>query len=543
MEAELTNFPVFPPDTLPWVAKAYELRRRDRLAAAEEAAAEAHDDGEGTSQLELAVGQFVIKTVTDCNMRCEGKGYRCYEYVDDSWRDLPPKMSDETMHQLGTRMGTYAKQEKLKRIGAVFHGGEPLYTPGEPPEKYYARIIPILRAAVAEAAPGLTLNLSMHTNGTRLRERILDVLSEHNVGVSVSLDGPAEAHNRNRVVQHNGQRIGMFLQTERGLNLLRSKYRHLFRGILAVVDVENDPHKVLETLASFEPPRIDFLWPYASWDELPSGLDIPIRELNTIKALQAYRRQTGNALLTRSAQQAVVRRNVIDYLNMPTALQLADYASAPGTEEHAYAVPYANWMLKVFEANQKRNPPVNIRIFKSIESLAMGGSSFTEAIGPMAGGEVIVRTDGSIEFPDSLKAMHAGLEKMRLNVTEEGGLESAVKIMNESGYVGRKSVADDCRSCDLLAICGGGHIATRYSQENGFNNPSVYCADLTDLIERVRDAVITPQQEIMATVLAKVPHAQLPPPEAKPDIMQARPPRRQPDKFFPNYGPGKWEVM
>ncbi|HEX3210932.1 MAG TPA: radical SAM protein, partial [Actinomycetota bacterium] len=39
-----------------------------------------------------------------------------------------------------------------------------------------------------------------------------------------------------------------------------------------------------------------------------------------------------------------------------------------------------------------------------------------------------------------------------------------------------------CRACPLVRICGGGAYVHRYGPDGGFDHPSVYCADLTDLI-------------------------------------------------------------
>jgi uncharacterized protein len=43
-----------------------------------------------------------------------------------------------------------------------------------------------------------------------------------------------------------------------------------------------------------------------------------------------------------------------------------------------------------------------------------------------------------------------------------------------------------CQSCPDLAICGGGMPAHRWRKENGFDNPSVFCADQQFLIDRMR---------------------------------------------------------
>ncbi|MYW06833.1 FxsB family radical SAM/SPASM domain protein, partial [Streptomyces sp. SID2563] len=52
---------------------------------------------------------------------------------------------------------------------------------------------------------------------------------------------------------------------------------------------------------------------------------------------------------------------------------------------------------------------------------------------------------------------------------------------------GAGALAAACRACPLLTVCGGGHYAHRYRADNGFRNPSVYCADLERLIRHIAD--------------------------------------------------------
>src|SRR5262245_10284012 len=45
---------------------------------------------------------------------------------------------------------------------------------------------------------------------------------------------------------------------------------------------------------------------------------------------------------------------------------------------------------------------------------------------------------------------------------------------------------DNCRSCPEETTCGGGYLPHRYSNARGFNNPSVWCADLLKLFQHIR---------------------------------------------------------
>jgi uncharacterized protein len=43
-----------------------------------------------------------------------------------------------------------------------------------------------------------------------------------------------------------------------------------------------------------------------------------------------------------------------------------------------------------------------------------------------------------------------------------------------------------CQACHEKDICGGGYLPHRYSRVSGFNNPSVWCADILKLIGHIR---------------------------------------------------------
>lgn len=365
------------------------------------------------------ITEFVVKTVTDCNFRCT---YPCYEYLDESWQNLPPVMPDEVVENLGRCMGEYAAQNSLAEVSAIFHGGEPLFM--KKPEDYYDRIIPILLGGVACAAPDTRVNLGMQTNGTLLRRPILDVLKAHGVKVGVSVDGDKAAHDARRLAR-NGRK-GTFDLVMKGLELLRSdEYKDCYSHILCVLNVDADPVASYKALRDLQPPALDFLLPYGTHDQPPARV---------------------------------------------------------GDGQNAYA----DWLLEVYWrwVNDHEAPP--IRLFQSIEQLGLGGASETEAIGPDTGGDVVIRTDGSVELIDALKVAAEDAAFTGMNVCHEDfAFDAVADFLRTHHHLGKKTIADNCRDCPILELCGGGHISTRHSQAKGFNNPSVYCQDYRWLIPAI----------------------------------------------------------
>jgi uncharacterized protein len=42
-----------------------------------------------------------------------------------------------------------------------------------------------------------------------------------------------------------------------------------------------------------------------------------------------------------------------------------------------------------------------------------------------------------------------------------------------------------------MNACGGGYLPHRYSQKNGYDNPSVYCDDLYSMFENMESVLAT----------------------------------------------------
>ena len=129
--------------------------------------------------------------------------------------------------------------------------------------------------------------------------------------------------------------------------------------------------------------------------------------------------------------------------------------------------------------------PVAIRLFDSLISAAGGGPSWTEVIGLDPVDLLVIETDGSWEQPDSLKTAYDGAAATGLNVFAH----PVDEVARQPGFAvragGLATLSADCRACPVVRICGGGLYAHRYRASNGFDNPSVYCADLKALIGEV----------------------------------------------------------
>ncbi|MEW1613151.1 MULTISPECIES: radical SAM/SPASM protein FxsBH, inactivated beta-hydroxylase extension form [unclassified Streptomyces] len=268
------------------------------------------------------------------------------------------------------------------------------------------------------------LDLRIHTNGVQLSPRYLDLFAEFGVKVGISLDGDREANDRHRRFADGRTSHPLVL---RAVELLRQeRYRHLDLGLLCTVDIRNDPVAVYEALAELAPPMVDFLLPHATWDEPPPRPD-----------------------------------------GSPTA--------------------YADWLLTIFDRWTEQGRPVPVRLFSSVLSSLSGGPSLTESLGLAPTDLVVIETDGQLEQVDSLKSAYEGAAATGFDVFTHSFDEVAAHPGVRARQLGLAGVSETCRRCPVVRSCGGGLYTHRYRSADGFDNPSVYCADLAALVRGIED--------------------------------------------------------
>lgn len=361
--------------------------------------------------------------VIKVHSRCDLACDHCYMYesVDQSWKSRPRVIALETAALIGERVSRHAREHGLNSVKYVLHGGEPLLAGA----RHLSAVIEELRRPLDGVA---AVDLRIHTNGVLLDREFCDLFASHGVSVGVSLDGDRAANDRHRRYADGRTSHPRVLEA---LALLRQpEYRHLYAGILCTVDIMNDPLAVYEALKTEEPPRIDLLLPHATWDNPPPRPSEP---------------ETG--------------------LPLPTA--------------------YADWLIRIHQRWMHDGKPFGIRIFDSVSSMLAGGPSQTEAVGLEPSDLLVIETDGSIEQVDSLKVAFEGAPDTGMSVLHND-LDAASE---HPGVVSRRRGLDglsvQCRACPVVGTCGGGYYPHRYRTGSGFDNPSVYCADLLHLIEYV----------------------------------------------------------
>jgi uncharacterized protein len=362
--------------------------------------------------------EFVLKIHSRCDLACD----YCYMYTmaDQSWQSRPKRMSAAIAEQTAIRVGEHVRRHAISEIGLVLHGGEPLLAGPD----LITHLVAAVRNAVGD---DVTMHASVQTNGVGLDDSYLALFDRLGIHVGVSLDGTAGAQNRHRRFASGRESHGAVVA---GLGrLTEERYRHLFNGLLCVIDLQNDPMATYEALLAFGPPRIDFLLPHGTWESPP-----------------------------------------------------------PGRHTDEDDTPYADWLITVFD-QWYRTPRTRVRLFEEIVRLLLGGTSRSETVGLAPASFLVIETDGAIEQVDTLKAAFHQAPRTGLHVARNSFDDALLVPEIAARQMGYRALSAQCQECRIRQVCGGGLYAHRYRPGTGFANPSVYCPDLMRLISHIRETV------------------------------------------------------
>jgi uncharacterized protein len=157
---------------------------------------------------EVPLATLVLEVAQTCNLSCS------YCYAGGGAYGGTPRLMRPALARRAARHLVESSGDRAQ-VTLVLFGGEPLLN------------LPALEAAVTEAeaaasAAGKSLVVSLTTNGTRFTPRVLDFLSEHRIGVSVSIDGPPDVHDANRRYSRRSGG-GTYVDVVAGLKLLRAR--------------------------------------------------------------------------------------------------------------------------------------------------------------------------------------------------------------------------------------------------------------------------------------------------------------------------------
>jgi uncharacterized protein len=264
---------------------------------------------------------------------------------------------------------------------------------------------------------------TVQTNGILLDERWCQFFLQERINIGISIDGLEETHDRHRVT-HSGS--GTYHSVVRGLQCAQSHGLHT--TILLVIDPNSSPLDAYNQFCRLAPNQLDLILPEACHDNPP---------------------QQGSKSDGESAYS--------DWL-------IAFFNFWHSSERPAFRVPFFDRVLRwiLFSDFQYITPVHDERNM------------------------IIIDTDGEISQLDLLRAAIPGASNTGYFVQKHKIEDALIGNPIRLKYPNMDNLPEPCRFCEVVGICGGGAASTRFRHSNGFDNPSVYCADLKAFIQNAQ---------------------------------------------------------
>ncbi|WP_282090172.1 radical SAM protein [Aquimarina algiphila] len=276
---------------------------------------------------------------------------------------------------------------------------------------------------------GIRCSYGIQTNGVLISKEWINLFNNLDINVGISLDGVKEVNDKYRV-DHKGK--GSYDNTIKGFGIAKEKLKtSLSLGLLSVIDIEANPLETYDHMKNLGTRAFDLKWPYATYD-LPAN----------------------TSLLSKTA--------------------------------------YADWLIKIFDVWFKEEVEVRPRvsIFETIISLVLGVENIgNEDFGSNDNQVLCVQTNGDLEAVGALNLCGNGFTKSGSNIREHSISDAIQTDLAKLYHQSHKKLNKKCLKCPIVDVCGGGHIVSRFSKKNGFDNVSVYCQDYMKLFTHIQNSL------------------------------------------------------
>lgn len=370
--------------------------------------------------------EAIIKITERCNIDCT----YCYVFNkgDDSYLRHPPYISKSTIEHTAKYLAKGAKDYSAKTVVVDFHGGEPCLMK----KHRFAEMCEILKTHIE---PVCELSFNLQTNAMLIDSEWIEIFSKYNIGVGISLDGPEEVNDKERI-DHRGR--GTYHRTVAGMTKLKE-----------------------------------------AWDE---GL---IKKIGLL------------AVLNPTFDAKVIYRHFVhdlklDWMNF--LLPIDSHDAFDKTQNKNIAKSLCDIFDEWVYGN---DPQVNVRIINQSLGLLRGGAATSLDVKTQMEGSyaiITIASNGDIEGDDTLRPLSLGIQE-QYNVATSNFID----FMNSKEIKGLQraehTLPDDCKECCWQNICRGGaahgRLINRYSLKNGFNNSSIICDALKEFYSHVSAHLLT----------------------------------------------------
>ncbi|OXB06561.1 radical SAM protein [Flavobacterium pectinovorum] len=274
----------------------------------------------------------------------------------------------------------------------------------------------------------ISIEYAMQSNGTLLTKEWAKILKRLNIQVGISIDGTPKSNNKNRIF-HNKK--GSYDEIIRGFKIVKSTFGDQMANCLCVIDTSESANIVYDHFKKLKANSVHFLF----------------QDYNYIKSTQRDVPKIGKWL---------------------------------------------SGMFNIWYNDRDKNKP-EIRPLTDLVALIFGRSKGSESFGSSKNRTLVVETDGSIESVDTLNICGDGFTKTKFNVLRNDldliYKESTLAKIYYNSH-SQDNLCESCQNCPIMPVCGGGYLGHRFSPINEFNNPSIYCREIIELVCYIQNEVL-----------------------------------------------------
>ena len=352
-----------------------------------------------------------------CNLDCP----YCYFFFngDESHKVNPARMSVQTAELAGKFLAQGARELGIPTVSVALHGGEPLMVGKK-------RFREIAETLIRTVTPDAKLQMGVQTNGLLLDEEWIQLFSELNISVGISIDGPKHV---NDTVRYDKKRRGSYDRIVKAVERLHRSHKEGLigePGALAVILPGTSAKEIYTHIVhDLGLRKFDFMLPKDSWENYSPEMTDFIEKFS-LELLECWLKDDDPKINVRSM------KNVF----------------AP--------------FLTDFGVDMRVNYIVDL----------------TETI--------TIRSNGDVSPDDSLPSISEEYRHTGCNVATS----SLKEFYDHPLWMDlRRTVStppESCAQCEWLGYCGGGELITRYSKARKFNNPTIYCSRNKALYTRIR---------------------------------------------------------
>lgn len=354
----------------------------------------------------------VLKVIGKCNLNCTY--CNIFNGVDKTYQVKPAVLSVESAQALGKYLSQAIREDGISRVSVVLHGGEPLLM--KP-----AKMREVINS-VKQGIPDGQIDFSLQTNGILINQEWINLFSEFQINVGVSIDGPKKVHDHYRVDKSGS---GSFDDVVAGIEHLK---RALDSGLI--------PH--LSVLAVWNP------------------------------------KQDATELYTLIVQQLGIKS--FDVLMPDATHDNVAFLNRKGLEK---------FLCEIFDLwiNEPQREVV-VRIVASAFAMLVGGKSLLSTFGANTSTAITVDTDGEVRLDDQLRSCAHEFSRTLLSVSTSSFKDFKRTPLFRHVKGAAEEIPEACGTCAWEKVCRGGELIHRFGRGT-FNNRSVYCKELSILFSHI----------------------------------------------------------